>query len=259
MTATSGKPIWYELLSADSEAAKAFYEQVVDWRVQPRPAGDVDYRMISTMGGEMVGGLMQTQPEMTAAGAKPGWIFYIGVEDVDVTALLAGEAGGTVLMPPFDLPGAGRLALLADPLGARVWVMGGADAQVRTGFDPQAVGKCSWNELVTEDPAAAEAFYSAVFGWTYPDRMAMPGGMGDYVFVQADGESIGAMMKPMGDSATGWRFYFRTSDIERAATSTVSAGGTVLMGPMPVPGGDRIIIATDAQGTLFGAAGPAAT
>ena len=59
-------------------------------------------------------------------------------------------------------------------------------------------------------------------------------------------------------AGTGWRFYFRIPDIETTAAKVTANGGTVLTGPHEVPGGDRIILATDPHGVVFGAVGPGA-
>src|SRR3546814_12606948 len=87
------------------------------------------------------------------------------------------------------------------------------------------MGKCNWNELATTDQEGAHAFYAAVFGWTFPDRMPM-GEMGDYVFVVAAGTPIGATMTAsQPGQPTGWQFYFRTPDIDVAADKVGKQGG----------------------------------
>lgn len=251
-----GTPIWYELLSSDAEASKAFYEKVIGWTVHPAAPGGMDYRMIDTGGDGFVGGLMALTPEMQAGGAKPTWLFYIGVDDVDATAAKIVEHGGSITMAPFDIPGAGRAALVADPQGVPFYIMRGASEEASTVWSPMGMGKCSWNELNTSDQAAAMDFYAALFGWKYPEKMSM-GPMGDYVFVEAAGQTIGATMnQPPGSPPPAWQFYFRTSDIEAAAAKVAEAGGTVHYGPAEVPGGDRIIVASDPHGVMFGAVGP---
>ena len=251
-----GTPIWYELLSADPDASKAFYDHVIGWTVEPQPSGEMDYRMITTVGGDNVGGLMRLSPEMQAGGAKPIWLFYIGVDDVDASFGKVTANGGGSLMAPFDIPGAGRAAFVTDPQGIPFYIMRGSSPEDSTAYDRTGMGKCNWNELITPDQAAANAFYADTFGWTYPDKMEMPGEMGDYWFVQAGDQTIGATMNaPVGEQP-GWRFYFRTPDIEATAAKVAEAGGTVLMGPQEVPGGDRIIVATDPHGVTFGAVGP---
>lgn len=256
MPNSHGTPIWYELLSADADASKAFYEHVIGWTVHPAQPGGMDYRMIDTGIDGFVGGLMQLTPEMTSGGAKPTWLFYIGVDDVDATAARIVDHGGSITMPPFDIPGAGRAAMVADPQGLPFYIMRGSSDQSSTAWSRMGMGKCNWNELNTSDQAGAMAFYASVFGWKYPDRMPM-GPMGDYVFIEAAGETIGATMTNPPDSPPpAWQFYFRTPDIEATAAKVKDAGGTVRFGPAEVPGGDRIIVASDPHGVMFGAVGP---
>ncbi len=249
-----GTPIWYELQTDDPDAATAFYDAVIGWKVDPRPAGEVDYRMIAAADGA-VGGVMRLTDAMKAGGARGGWMVYVGVDDADASAEAIRAAGGSVVMGPWDLPGIGRMAVVADPQGNPFYIMRGASADSSAAFDRMGMGKCSWNELATADQAAGNAFYATVFGWTYPDRMAMPGDMGDYVFAAVGDTTIGATMTGSPGAPTGWRFYFRAPDIEVAAATVAELGGTVLMGPQEVPGGDRIIVAADPQGTVFGVVG----
>ncbi len=251
-----GTPIWYELQSSDPDASRTFYDDVVGWSTEPQPSGDMDYRMIDT-GDSLVGGIMRLTDEMKAGGASPGWLVYFGVPDVDATCAKITANGGAVVVGPWDIPGIGRMAVVTDPQGIPFYVMRGATDDRSTAFDRTGMGKCNWNELVTTDHAAANAFYAAVFGWTYPDKMTMPGDMGDYVFAAVGDTTIGATMKAQADGPPpGWRFYFRASDIEEAAKTVTAKGGTVHMGPHEVPGGDRIILATDPHGLTFGVVGP---
>ena len=159
-------------------------------------------------------------------------------------------------MPPWDIPDVGRMALVADPQGNPFYIMRGASDETSTAFDRMGMGKGNWNELATSDQAAANDFYATIFGWTFPDRLTMPGDMGDYVFVAVGDTTIGATMKADPGGPQGWTFYFRAPDIEAAAATVTAKGGTVHAGPIEVPGGDRIIIASDPHGTRFGVVGP---
>lgn len=257
MANPEGTPIWYELMTTDPEASKAFYDEVIGWTVQDKPAGDMDYRMIdSGNNGEFVGGVFRLTEQMVAGGAKPTWLFYIGVNDVDASVEKIKAAGGGVMMPPWDVPDVGRMAMVTDPQGIPFYLMRGASEGSSTAFDRMGMGKCNWNELSTPDQAGANAFYATVFGWTYPDKLPM-GPDGDYIFVQAGDQTIGATMNRPADSPpAAWRFYFRAPDIEAAAAKVTKNGGTVHAGPMEVPGGDRIIVASDPLGVMFGVVGP---
>ncbi|MCP4028284.1 MAG: VOC family protein, partial [Sphingomonas sp.] len=107
MTNPHGTPIWYELQSIDPPASKAFYDHVIGWSIG-EPTPEMDYRMIET-GHGAVGGVMRLTPEMAAGGARPGWLFYLGVDDADATADAIKAAGGTVHMGPWTMPGVGRM------------------------------------------------------------------------------------------------------------------------------------------------------
>lgn len=250
-----GTPIWYELLTNDSKASIAFYESVIGWKVPPSPPGAPHgYQMIDTDSAH-VGGMMQLTDEMTKNGARPTWLFYVGVDDVDATAKKVEPAGGTLLMQPFDIPNAGRAAMIADPQGIPFYVMRGGMPGTSTSFERTGMGKCNWNELTTPDQASANAFYASLFGWTYPDKMPM-GDAGDYVFVDVGESRIGATMKQADKQPKGWTFYFRVPDIDAAAEKVKAGGGRVHAGPMDVPGGDRVIVASDPEGVPFGLAAP---
>lgn len=250
-----GTPIWYELQTSDPDAAKTFYDDVVGWTIDAKPIEGMDYRMIDT-GGDFVGGVMRLTDDMKTGGARPGWMFYIGVENVDASVEKVKAAGGSMIMAPWDIPNVGRMAIVRDPQGIPFYVMRGASEENSNVFSRDGLGKCNWNELSTDDQQGALKFYGEVFGWTYPDKMPM-GEMGDYVFIDVAGTTIGAIMqRPKDSPPANWRFYFRAPDIEVAADKVKHGGGTVHMGPMEVPGGDRIIVISDPEGANVGIVGP---
>jgi uncharacterized protein len=254
MTNPHGSFIWYELLTSDADAAQAFYEKVVGWSVGPFGDGAMDYRILTAPDGGGVGGLM-TMP--SGAPMRPGWFGYIGVDDVDRTVAEIEAAGGSVHMPAQDLEGVGRLAMVADPQGVPFYVMKGASPEASHAFAADVHGHCCWNELSTTDQVAAFAFYSGLFGWT--DGGGMPMGEGrTYQFINQGDQMIGAMMTRTDGMPPIWTFYFEVPDIEVAAETVAAEGGTVHYGPAEVPGGDRIIVASDPQGAIFGLVGPGA-
>ena len=252
-----GYPIWYELMTRDPAAAKAFYDPLFGWTMSAKSdQPGMDYRMIDTGGGNFVGGVFVLGRDDVDGGAFPIWLVYLGVDDVDATAGQVKERGGDVHLAPFDIPGAGRAAMVGDPAGNPLYIMCGSSSESSTAFDRMGMGKCNWNELASRDQTASNAFFAEVFGWVYPDKMTMPGDMGDYVFIQAGADTIGASMRAQADHPAGWTFYFRAPDIDAAAAHIASAGGQVLQGPMEVPGGDMVLVAKDPEGVRFGVAAP---
>ena len=244
-----GDFIWYELMTGDARAAKRFYDPVAGWDIEAQPSGEMDYRMIDT-GDGLVGGTLTLTREMADHGARPTWLGYIGVDDVDATIARIEDEGGTTLMPAHDLPDVGRIAMAADPQDNAFYVMRGASDEVSTAVAPENLGHTAWNELSTSDLDAAKRFYPTVFGWTLGDVMPM-GEMGDYQFIDHGGRMIGAMMKAAPGAPTGWGFAFHNRDIDAAAGRIKQLGGTVRDGPMEVPGDQRALMASDPEGVPF--------
>jgi len=260
-TSPHGSHIWYELITPDPVGAKSFYDAVVGWNIEPQPSGEMDYRMIRAPGDNDggVGGVMRLNEEMAQHGAKPVWLGYIAVDDVDATVAKVEAKGGKVHLPAFDIPDIGRIAMVADPQDNTFYVMKpappkGAEDKVSTAFSATEDGHVNWNELTTSDPAAARSFYGELFGWTSDEFMPM-GELGEYRFFAHNGTTIGAVCAPPPGAPAGWRYYVRVPSISAAVETVKDKGGAVAMGPHEVPGGDHIIIGNDPQGAEFALVG----
>src|SRR5689334_5105845 len=141
--------IWYELMTPDADASKAFYDAVVGWNIgEPAPEFQ-GYRMIGRSDGEFAGGVMPLTAEVQQHGARPTWLGYIHVADVDASVKEIEQAGGKTLMQPFDIPNVGRIALVTDPQGAPFYIMKPTtttDEQSDV-FSPDQAQHVRWNEL----------------------------------------------------------------------------------------------------------------
>jgi predicted enzyme related to lactoylglutathione lyase len=248
-----GSFIWYELLTADPDAAAAFYGDVIGWTAASAGQPGIDYRIFSA-NGTPVAGHMKLPEGASEAGMRPGWLGYIGVDDVDSAVADIIGAGGKVHMPATDLEGVGRMALVADPQGVPFYVMRGASDEASSSFAPMEAGHCNWNELSTPDQNGALAFYTGRFGWDKGEVMPM-GEMGGYQFIHHDGGMIGAIMTNPPGRPAAWNFAFGVPDIDEAAAKISAGGGTVHHGPVEVPGGDWVVMASDPQGAAFMAVG----
>ena len=256
-----GSFIWYELMSPDPEGSKAFYDSVVDWNIGEGVPEYNGYRMIGRSDGGFAGGLLPLTNEMQQHGARPAWLGYIYVEDVDATVASIERAGGKALMPAFEVLNVGRVAMVADPQGAPFYIM----KPIPPANDPEGKSdvfsvdqpqRVRWNELATSDPDAAVDFYRSQFGWDQHGDMDM-GEMGKYRFIQANGVNIGAVMrKPPQLPMSLWTYYIGVDDINRAVEAINASGGRVLNGPMEIPGGEFALNGLDPQGASFGLVGP---
>lgn len=259
-TSSHGSFIWYELMTPDPVGAKAFYEAIVPgWAIGERNPGEIDYRMIGRSDGGNAGGVLRMDDGMREHGAKPLWLAYISVDDVDGTMAQVQAKGGKVHMPVTEIPGVGRIAMVADPQGNPFYVMtpkppAGDDKAKSDVFSSDQAERVSWNELSTPDPVAARQFYGELFGWSSDDFMPM-GELGEYRFFAHRGTTIGAVSPCVEGAPQGWRYYIRVPSIGQAVEAVKAGGGSIAMGPMEVPGGDRIIIGTDPQGAEFALVG----
>ena len=256
-----GSFIWYELMSPDPEGSKAFYDSVVDWNIGEGVPEYNGYRMIGRSEGGFAGGLLPLTNEMQQHGARPAWLGYIYVEDVDATVASIERAGGKALMPAFEVPNVGRVAMVADPQGAPFYIM----KPIPPANDPEGKSdvfsvdqpqRVRWNELATSDPDAAVDFYRSQFDWDQQGDMDM-GEMGKYRFIQSGTTNIGAIMrKPPQLPMSLWTYYIGVDDIDRAVEAINSGGGRVLNGPMEIPGGEFALNGLDPQGASFSLVGP---
>src|SRR5688572_10209091 len=176
-----GVPCWVDTSQPDPEAAVRFYEGLFGWELVDRmpPDSPGKYFVAQLRGGDVAA--VGSQPE----GAPPTatWNTYMWVDSADEATAKAKAAGGSALIEPFDVPGAGRMAVLADREGASfcVWEAKGHNG-ARLVNEP---GTWNFSELNTRDPDSAQAFYAAVFGWDATvigdSTMFRRPGYGDYL------------------------------------------------------------------------------
>lgn len=255
-----GSFIWYELMTPDPDGAKRFYDAVVGWDIGPAH-DEIGYRMIGRSDGKFAGGVLPLSNEMQQHGARPAWLGYIHVIDVDEAVRSIEAASGRTVMPPRDIDEVGRIAMVADPQGAPFYIMkpkprDGQEDATSDVFSADQAQHIRWNELSTTDPDAAIAFYTNHFGWRQEGDMDM-GAMGKYRFIHHGGVMIGAVMPKMPQMPVSlWSYYIGVDDIDRAVSAIQSGGGQILNGPMQIPGGEYALNAMDPQGASFGLVGP---
>lgn len=238
--------VWYELATSDVESAKAFYAGVVGWGTAEMP-GSVYTQF--TAGDAPVAGLMKLTPNARRAGALPQWIGFVGVEDVDVAAGRVQRLGGTVLVPPANVPNITQFSVIADPQGAPLALVKTPERDRERPVQPGAPGRVGWHELLATDWERAFTFYGDLFGWQKGN--ADVNSMGTYQEFSAGAEAIGGMWTSASLSAA-WLYYLNVSDIVTAAKRVEASGGRITYGPVAVPGGSRVAHCIDPEGAVFG-------
>lgn len=242
--------VWHDLSTKDLDGSKRFYGEIFGWTFS-----DDSYAHI-TAGDEMIGGMRQ----MNANEPQPtSWLGYIGVEDVAQTVGQITAAGGTVHMPATDMPNVGTFAVVADPSGAvfAPW------KSARPGEDVEHQGMpksftFAWDELVSQNPEAAGAFYAQVFGWAQRP-VEMGGGMTYTLFdrpgvknPKGDQASAAGMMKsPPGVPHSFWIAYVAVDDCDKRCERATQLGAKVTVGPMDIPNVGRFACWMDPQGAAI--------
>ena len=262
----AGVPCWLDSSQPDPDAAAVFYGGLFDWDFENRaPDGSPMRYLVGRLHGGDVAGI-GSQPE--GADGPAAWNTYVWVDSADETAARVADAGGSVVMEPFDVSDAGRMAVFADPAGASFCVW-----QAKAGRGAQIVNEPgSWNfsGLHTSDPDRAKAFYGAVFGWETTDQ---PDGTafwlllayGDHLEERDPGlrermkgvgapdrfEDTVAALHPAEEGVPDhWSVTFGVDDADAAAERTAELGGEVLVAPFDAPW-VRMTVLRDPQGAEF--------
>ncbi len=244
-----GRPLWYELMTTDMEAAESFYKNVVGWSSAPFEGSPQPYTMFSRREKVPVAGVL---PRPQGMNAPPFWAMYVGVPKLEEAAAQIKRLGGSECSPVIEVPTVGRMQMMKDPQGAAFYIYEPAT----TDQQPEAaaeVGEASWHELMTTDAPAAMKFYQGIFGWQPSEALDM-GPAGKYQMFNRPHGMIGGMMNKPAEMAhvpPNWQIYFRVPDITAAVERIKANGGQILNGPMEVPGGDWIVNAMDPQGAAF--------
>jgi uncharacterized protein len=243
-----GQFVWYELTTPDVDAARKFYPPITGWGTQQF---DKDYTMWTTSGVPFAG-IFRLGPEQRQQGIPPNWMPYIEAGNVDDTARKVTSLGGTVVVPPSDIPGTGRFAVVRDPQGATFGLYKSNTAS-RAWDGTPTLGRFSWHELMTTDYRKAFDFYRQLFGWEKTgDEMDMGGG-NMYFMYGMKGKMYGGMFtRPpeMSGMSPFWMVYVNVKDVKKAVDTATKAGAFVKQPPMEVPGG-MIAILGDPQGAAF--------
>jgi predicted enzyme related to lactoylglutathione lyase len=263
-----GVPCWVDASQPDPEAAVGYYSGLFGWEFESVLPADSpgQYFVARLRGGDVaaVGSIPEALPPMAT------WNTYVWVESADDTAAKVSEAGGSVVMEPFDIMDFGRMAVFTDPEGAAFCVW---EAKEHRGAGVvNEHGSLNFNGLNTRDVATAKAFYRAVFGWATlaigtGEMWALPG-YGDHLERDNPGlrKQIAEMGGPAGfedvvasispipgdqpDTPAHWSVTFGVDDADATAAKATELGGKVIVPPLDVPW-SRVTVISDPQGATF--------
>jgi predicted enzyme related to lactoylglutathione lyase len=117
-----GKFVWNEFNTRNLDREKKFYADTLGWSYEAMPMGEGQTYWLIKMGGESIGGIFDVSDPFYKE-VPESWLSYIEVDDVDARVAKGVKAGATIMKPAFDVPGAGRIAILLEPGGAAIgWI-----------------------------------------------------------------------------------------------------------------------------------------
>jgi hypothetical protein len=206
--------------------------------------GAQSYEMI-VAGDEMIGGYATPKSDRQPSH----WISYVSVADVDAAAKAAAANGGKVVEAPYDIPGVGRTARIADPQGAEICPFKSADGDPADGMASQ--GRFFWDELHTPDPTKALAFYEKIVGFSHRSMDMGPGGT--YHILESDGAvgrgGVTSHMAP--GTPPHWLPYVFVDDPDATLAKAKKLGATIQFGPEDIPGVGRFGVIQDPTGAVL--------
>lgn len=240
-----GTPCWVDVSVDDVPKAIAFYQALFGWDIQ---AGgpEVGGYAIAHLGDRIVAGI---GPKFGPPDAPSAWTTYLAADDADAVAEKIKAAGGQVVQGPMDVMEEGRMAIAFDTTGGvfGLW-QGGKTTGVGRANE---VGSLTWNEHMSWDIDAAQAFYREVFGYEYQD---MSGDGFRYAMLMVDGHEVGGIGQYMEGAPAGtpgaWSAYFAVEDTDAAVATVQAQGGGIVQPVRDSPYG-RIAVVSDDQGAIF--------
>ena len=245
----AGSFCWIELHTSDQPAAKKFYDTLFGWNAEDMPMGPNEFYTIFKLQGRDAAAGCTLRPEETSHGVPPHWMIYITVDNADAAAAKAGQLGGTVLAPAFDVMDAGRMAVIQDPTGA-VFCLWQANKSQGIGI-AQVNGTLCWADLSTPDAKRASDFYTGLFGWQI---VADPKDTSGYLHIKNGEHFIGgvppAAHRPQG-VPPHWMAYFQVDDVDATAAKASQMGAKLFLPPTTMEGVGRMSVIADPQGAVF--------
>ena len=117
--ASHGHFQWNELRTRNAERAKKFYSETIGWTFEASKTPDGATYWVAQMNGHPVAGLFSLD-DPRFDGVHESWISFLAVDNVDARVTKATAAGAKLVMPIFDVPEVGRIAMLLEPSGAGI-------------------------------------------------------------------------------------------------------------------------------------------
>ncbi|MCA9707307.1 MAG: VOC family protein [Myxococcales bacterium] len=239
---------WNGIVSSDSARTLAFFPEVLGWSVQEIDMGGDTVQMLASAGTPLA---HVRGPQ--APGERSWWNNYFRVEDVDATVAAVKKAGGTVVVPPTDIP-PGRFSTVATPSGAHLSLF--REANPEDTDKPSTTGFIHWVDLHSKDLERDLAFIHEGLGLA-TSEFPMPSGA--YHILNPEGRTRGGAMEGKNPEAPSmWLAWVAVDDVDQTLERVTRHGGKVLAPAWDADTVGRMAIAADPTGVAFGIITPPA-
>jgi len=242
---------YVELVTTDPEAGGSFYNSLFGWNRSDQDMGEHGIYTQFMLRDKITGAMYKLPPELASQNVPPHWGLYIAVADVDASTRKVAELGGKVVLGPMDVMDAGRMSVLSDPQGATFCLW---QAKANSGVQLRdETNTLCWGELMTNDTAAAQDFYSKLLDWS--THTSDTEGMRDYtVYISGSGPTAGmmAITPEMGPIPPNWMSYFQVDDCAKSESRAKELGATILVPTTEIPTMGNFAIVQDPQQAVFG-------
>lgn len=258
----AGVPCWAVLRSSAPELAASFCADLFGWTIDTGGP----WELLARLDGGAVAGFEAARQSV----GIDGWCTYVATDEIGSAVERVVAAGGRVVDGPVSTANGDRRAAAVDPGGVPFGLWEGrhlAGAEV-----VNAPGSWNWSDLEADDPAGAERFYGAVFGWrtlsmdlggaemtmwclpgygdhlatldpTLRERHAEPG------VPEGFSDAVGWLRAPDG-GPPGWAVTFAVDDPDEVAERAVALGGQVVVAASNA-GPTRLAVIAEPTGATF--------
>jgi len=241
-----GKVVWSDLITDDVDAARRFYGGLLGWDFEETTLSMGRKYVIARSGSAIVAGFVPVAQREDGAEISR-WLPYVSVADVDAAVATATAGGASVAVGARNVA-LGRVAAIIDPEGA---VVGLARSRIGDPDDDSTApgaGRRVWTELLSDDPAAAAAFYDSVAGY---DVRTISRRGGEYTLLSSGGvDRAGILRNPTDGWSSVWLTSFGVPDAVAAASRAEALGGRLLLAPSPEVRDGKMAIVSDPSGAI---------
>jgi len=245
-----GEFCWIELATGNTANSKTFYSKLFGWSYVDHDMGNNQIYSMFQLKNENICACYALCEEMKKMGVPPHWGNYIAVDSVDSILKTVENFGGKIIAEAMDIPKAGRLAIIQDPIGA-VFGIWQAEQHIGSKFKNEFNTFC-WNELGTTDTEKSKEFYNNVFGW---ESITKNFGGTQYTTFKIGDIPIGGMYqltKEMGTIPPHWLVYFKVENFDRQLKKALELGAEILMPSMELEKVGKFAVLKDPENAALG-------